>query len=99
MEALGLWSETEWCVELLAYVLFFVLPTLIALALANASGVKVVETARALFKAIRPAIDEPTDWLVLEIAARTGRKPETISTFLTENVDKVIGLLPQEAVK
>jgi hypothetical protein len=99
MEALGLWNETEWYVQLLVNVLFYVLPTLALLAVANKSGAKVVETTRALLKTIRPAIDEPGDWLVLEIASRTGRKPEAVSAFLRDNVDKVIATLPQEAVK
>ncbi len=94
-----IWSETAWYVQLIFNVLLLVLPTLIGLAVVSAGGAKVVDTVRMLAKSIRPAIDEPTDPLVALLAERTGRRPETVRDFLTGNLDQIVALLPQEAVK
>lgn len=91
-----IWNGTEWYVQLVFNVLLLILPTLIGLAIVNASGAKLVDTVRMLLNAIRPAIDEPGDPLIVLIAAKTGRKAEDVSDLLVGKVDEVIALLPGE---
>ena len=99
METINLWSESSWWLELVFNVLMLVLPTLAALAAASVFGASVIRAIKTIWREwLRPALDEPTDPLVKIIADKTGRKPETVSKWLTESIDDVIALLPAESV-
>jgi cell division protein FtsX len=101
IETIGLWGETAWYVRLLFNLLMVALPTLAGIALLSASGTKVVSTARSLLQTVRPAVDQPTDPIVLLIAQKTGRTPDEVCAWLAGNIDVIIAALPakQEAVR
>lgn len=99
MEPFNLWNESAWYLELIYNVLLFVLPTLAGAAVSTVFGAGVVRAFKWLWRTFRPLVDEPTDPLVVRIARESGKSPEFVSTFLTSNLDRVVALLPGEAIK
>ena len=91
-----IWNETAWYLRVVFNILLVIIPALVVLVVASEGGIKVVRTAKMLFKTFRKAIDEPTDPLIALIAAKTGYKPEVVSDLLVTKVDEVIALLPGE---
>lgn len=94
MEQIDLWQATPEWLELVFNVLLLIIPALAAVAITTASGATVVATVQKSWKLIRPAIDEPTDPLILLLASRIGWTPEQVSAWLLENFGKVVGTLP-----
>lgn len=95
---MDIWAGAHWYVILVYNILLVVLSTLIGLAVVTVSGAKLIDAIRLLLKAIRPAIDEPSDWFVGLIAAKTGRTREAVSGFLVQKLDEVAALLPAEGI-
>lgn len=91
-----IWNETAWYLRVVFNILLVIIPALVVLVVASEGGIKVVRTAKMLFKTFCKAIDEPTDPLIALIAAKTGYKPEVVSDLLVTKVDEVIALLPGE---
>lgn len=99
LDQIGLWQDTAWYVQLIFNLLLFALPTLAGLAALSKFGALTIQTARDVWTLLRPALDQPTDRLIMEIARRVGADPTEVSEFLTRNIDGVIMLLPDKMVK
>ncbi len=95
---MDLWNETAWYVPVLFNVLLIVLSALAGLAVASEFGAQTIKSVRKLYQTMRPAIDEETDPIILLIAARLKLPPKTVRDFILGNLDKVIAVLPQEAI-
>jgi len=94
---LNIWSESSEWLEIVYNVLLLVIPALAGLAATSVFGAGLIRSIKLFWREwLRPALDDPTDPLVKLIAERTGRKPEDVSKWLTERIDEVIGVLPDE---
>ena len=93
-----LWNETHQWAEIVFNALLLVLPVLAALAATSATGAVMIRTIKKVYSEwIRPAIDEPTDPLVILLAAKIGKDPAWVAKQLLENLDAVAAVLPEEA--
>jgi hypothetical protein len=93
---MDIWNDTAWWVELVFNVCLFILPTIAGIAATGTLGLKTVKWVRLAWKEARAMVDEPSDFVVRLIAARTGRTPEQVSKFIISNLDAVIAVLPDD---
>ena len=96
MENVEMWRETEQYLQAVLNIFLIVLPALAAIAITSASGATMIAAVKTAWKTVRPAIDQPTDVAVLFLAAKTGRDPLTISTWLIQRGDQVIAAMTPE---
>ena len=61
------------------------------------AGGNVAKEGRAFWRAVRGLADEPSDPLVLAIAAKTGKTPAQVVKSLTGLVDQIIAIMPEES--
>lgn len=95
-----LFNESAWYIEMLFNVGMVVLPTLAGVAASGELGAQVIKRTKKVYaEYLRPAIDEPTDPAIMLIATKTGKSPEWVSAQLIDNLDNVVGTLPEEAPK
>lgn len=92
-----LWTQSDWYIELMLNALLFILPTIAVVAGTGELGSQVIKYTRAIWDAVRPAIDQPTDPAILYIAAKSKREPAEVSDLLVKIGDEIVELLPNES--
>lgn len=77
------WAAAYDWLRIVLTIAVFIIPTLVFLWLTLFASGKAITAARGVYKQIRQFFDEPTDPLVMLIAARTGLSADEVIKWLT----------------